>query len=59
MSRWVKTGSERDMEVYEEIATIRGSAWYSVYGDQRAAVCKLPSFASLILVVSYHCIVLC
>ena len=60
MLRWVKTGFEHDTEVYEEIATlIRGSGIYSFYGNRMVAVCKRLSFASLILAVSYYCIILC
>ena len=33
--------------------------WYSVYGDQMAAMCKVLSFASVILDVNYYCNVLC
>ena len=61
--RWVKTGSEhsiRDTEVhvYEEIATVCGS------GIQFTEIKWLPcvsflALLSVILAVSYYCIVLC
>ena len=51
--RWVEMGSKRiirDMEVIQRNYH-HFRKWYSVYGDQMAAMCKLLSFASIILAI--------
>ena len=48
----------RDMEICKSIAIICKRVAI-VHRDQMAATCKLLSFASVILLVSPYCLVLC